>query len=151
MTSTRRKTARLLCYGPLVAGAALLVSCEREPPPAEPAETVAPHPGAVVYEQHCGNCHTAGVYKAPHRIFLGMMAPDAILESMDGVMVEQAAALTDQQRRDVAEFIAGRSLDSERIQYPPVRCAQADLELQQTGPAGLDYSIPHFPLAVQIE
>ena len=61
-----------------------------------------------------------------------MMAPDAILESMDGIMAEQAAALTAQQRRDVAEFIAGRSLDSERIQYPPLRCAQADLELQQT-------------------
>ena len=61
-----------------------------------------------------------------------MMAPDAILESMDGVMAEQASALTDQQRRDVAEFIAGRSLASEQIQYPPVRCAQVDLELQQT-------------------
>ncbi len=61
-----------------------------------------------------------------------MMAPDAILDSMAGVMAEQAAALTEQQRRAVAEFLAGRSLDSEQIQYPPVRCAQVDLELQQS-------------------
>jgi polyvinyl alcohol dehydrogenase (cytochrome) len=126
----------LLRYGLPIVCAAVLASCEREPPPAQPSETApaaaaAVHPGAAVYEQHCGNCHTGGVYKAPHRMFLGMMAPDAILESMDGIMAAQAAALTEQQRRAVAEYLAGRSLDSERIEYPPLRCAQADLKLQQ--------------------
>ncbi len=122
----------LLRYGlPVVCGA-LLASCERAPPPAEPAQTATPHPGAAVYEQHCGSCHNGGVYKAPHRMFLGMMAPDAILDSMAGIMAAQAAALTEQQRRAVAEFLAGRPLDSEQIQYPPLRCAQVGLELQQT-------------------
>lgn len=134
--STRRKTATLLSYGLLVVWAALMMSCEREPSLAGPAETAstvaAPHPGAAVYEQHCGSCHNGGVYKAPHRMFLAMMAPGAILDSMTGIMAAQAATLTEAQQRAVAEFLAGRSLDSERIQYPPLRCAQADLELQQT-------------------
>ncbi len=112
-------TAVHLRYALIAVGAAFLISCEREPPPAQLSETAAPHPGAALYEQHCGNCHTGGVYKAPHRMFLGMMAPDAILDSMNGIMAEQAAALSEQQRRAVAEYLAGRSLDSERIEYPP--------------------------------
>ena len=125
-------TAIQLRYALFAVGAVFLISCEREPPPVQQSETAAPHPGAAVYEQHCGNCHTGGVYKAPHRMFLGMMAPDAILDSMNGIMAEQAAALSEQQRRDVAEYLAARSLDSERIEYPPLRCAQTDLDLQQT-------------------
>ena len=119
-------------YG-LVALCFLAAGCEREPaqPPVEVADAApstevaveAPHPGEAVYLEKCGSCHDGLVYKAPHRMFLGMMAPDALLASMvDGTMVEQSKAMTEQQKRDVAEFIAGRSLDEVAVAFPPPSC-----------------------------
>ena len=78
----------------LIALCVLCTACDREAaaPAAEVAETEpnseAINPGEAVYQENCGSCHDGGVYKAPHRMFLGMMAPDAILASMDdGMMV----------------------------------------------------------------
>ena len=34
--------------------------------------------GQRVYLEHCAQCHEGGVAKAPHKMFLEMMAPDAI-------------------------------------------------------------------------
>lgn len=114
--------------------------CEREV--AQQAEVVAevstssteveqPHPGLTPYFEHCASCHEGGVYKAPHRLFLEMMAPDSILHSMDGIMTSQSAALTTQQKKDVAEYIAGRSLESVVVNYPPPACEQSKLNMNQ--------------------
>ncbi len=109
----------LLRYGMIVL-CTLIAACDREAAtpvseitePAPAAE--AAHPGEDLYQENCGSCHNGGVYKAPHRMFLGMMAPDAILASMDGgIMAEQANALSAPQKRAVAEHIAGRSLDAD--------------------------------------
>jgi polyvinyl alcohol dehydrogenase (cytochrome) len=109
---------------------ALLSACGGEPaPPQEPATTGSSHPGEVVYYEHCGECHNGGVYKAPHKMFLAMMAPDAILASMNGIMAEQAAALDKDQKRAVAEYLAGRSLDSVTVSNPPPVCADGELDL----------------------
>lgn len=108
------------------------------------------HPGLEPYAAHCASCHEGGGYKAPHHLFLSMMAPDAILHSMDGIMSAQSAALNDQQKKDVAEYIAGRSLDSVVVNYPPPTCEQTDLEMNQT-PAqtgwGVDGSNTRFQSA----
>lgn len=89
------------------------------------------HPGLEPYAEHCASCHEGGAYKAPHHLFLSMMAPDAILHAMDGIMSAQSAALSDQQKKDVAEYIAGRSLDSVVVNYPPPVCEQSELEMNQ--------------------
>jgi len=116
----------------------LIAGCDREAAvPVTDATEAAPaaeatHPGEALYQDNCGNCHNGGVYKAPHRMFLGMMAPDAILASMDGgIMAEQANSLTRTQQRTVAEHIAGRSLDSEIVERPPPTCENKSLDLSQ--------------------
>ncbi|MFK7831329.1 MAG: PQQ-binding-like beta-propeller repeat protein [Congregibacter sp.] len=96
---------------------------------AQQADTL--HPGLEPYAEHCAQCHEGGVYKAPHRLFLSMMAPDAILDSMGKVMSAQAKALSAEQKKDVAEYIAGRSLESVAINYPPPTCEQSALDASQ--------------------
>ena len=132
----------------------LFAACEREAaaPPTEVADSAtaaAPADNAeALYQENCGSCHNGGVYKAPHRMFLAMMAPDAILESMDdGMMVEQGKALSGPQKRAVAEHIAGRSLDAEAVELPPPVCEDKSLVLSQP-PAqkgwGVDYRNSRF-------
>ena len=57
------------------------------------------------------------------------MGPQAILESMNGVMAAQAAQLTPRQKQDVAEFLSGRALASETISYSPPMCDQTELDM----------------------
>ena len=81
----------------LIALCILIATCDREAaePATENADTESTTNAAdlseALYQENCGSCHNGGVYKAPHRMFLGMMAPDAILASMDGIMAEQAS------------------------------------------------------------
>ena len=63
----------------------MLVGCSQEAPqealepePAPPPVAELPHPGQVHYLEQCASCHEGGTYKAPHRTFLAMMAPDAL-------------------------------------------------------------------------
>jgi polyvinyl alcohol dehydrogenase (cytochrome) len=69
-------------------------------------------PGAALYAQHCAACHGGAVPKAPHLIWLEMMKPRAILSSLtDGLMKAQGAALSDEQKRQVAEYITREPAD----------------------------------------
>ena len=86
------------------------------------------HPGEAPYREHCASCHEGGVYKAPHRMFVSMMAPDAILSSMGGIMAAQSAALSGQEKIAVAEYLAGRSLESAQVDFPPPACESAALD-----------------------
>jgi polyvinyl alcohol dehydrogenase (cytochrome) len=71
-----------------------------------------PHPGEEPYMTYCASCHDQVMYKAPSRFFVSMMGARNILDSMNGgMMSEQAAALSEKDRRAVAEYIAGQSLD----------------------------------------
>ena len=119
----------------VVATAALLTACGGPAPdnsagsgPATAAEKTAQqlapsHPGEELYREYCASCHDKAVYKAPHRMFIGMMAPDAILAAMNGgVMTGMAADLNAQQREAIAEYVAGRSLDSIRETLAPPMC-----------------------------
>jgi polyvinyl alcohol dehydrogenase (cytochrome) len=65
-------------------------------------------PGAALYHRICANCHEGQVAKAPHRMFLQMMPAANILAALTtGVMKEQGAALTPEERRQVAEYLGG--------------------------------------------
>lgn len=110
----------------------LTAGCERAPaPPVEDQAAVTP-PGQTVYDEHCGECHNGSVYKAPHKMFLAMLAPDAILASMDSIMATQAAALSDEQKKQVAEYLSGKSLESQAIEKPPPTCDITDIDLNQS-------------------
>jgi len=79
------------------------------------------HPGAALYEVHCARCHSKRVARAPDRSFLEMMPGDRILAALnDGVMRQMAAAMTPEQRAQVAEYLGG-SLDA-APEFAPLTC-----------------------------
>lgn len=133
-------------YG-LIALCLIVAACDQEAADTAPVVAVA-NPGEGLYQDNCGSCHNGGVYKAPHRMFLGMMAPDAILASMEGgIMAEQANALSTPQKRAVAEHIAGRSLDATIVAQPPPVCEDKSLDLSQPPRQkgwGVDYRNSRF-------
>jgi polyvinyl alcohol dehydrogenase (cytochrome) len=76
-----------------------------------------PAPGSGLFKKSCSTCHTTeGVEMngrvAPSLSSLKAMAPEKIYEAMSsgGKMQTQASALTDRDKRNVAEFLAGRSI-----------------------------------------
>ena len=105
----------------------------------------APHPGAGVYQEHCSQCHEGGVAKAPHKMFLQMMAPDAIYASMnDGIMQAQSEALSDDERRSVAEYLAAASLDDFVAPALPPSCSAAEAAFDfDKPPASTGWGVSH--------
>lgn len=70
-------------------------------------------PGKAHYEQACASCHEGAIERAPHRQMLALMTPETVLAALTtGVMQSQAAALSETQRKEVAEYIGGRPLSS---------------------------------------
>src|SRR5882672_4025532 len=65
-------------------------------------------PGAAIYTQRCRLCHEGQVPKAPSRTFIEMMTPEAIHRALSvGIMQQQAAGLSDPDKRHVAEYLSG--------------------------------------------
>lgn len=72
-------------------------------------------PGEAIYQQHCAQCHEGDVPRAPHNILLRMAQAEDILDTLNnGVMKQQAAALSPQERVLVANYLAGSGEMSER-------------------------------------
>ena len=89
-------------------------------PPAR-AETSS---GEAIYQRACAACHEGGVKKAPHKMFLQMMPADGILNAMEhGIMQMQAASLSRTERRAVAEFLAGQTLDQALARTETAPCS----------------------------
>ena len=66
-------------------------------------------PGAALYDTHCATCHLGQVYKAPHQTWLEMMSQKALYKTMvEGIMVPQAAKLSQQQKIDVIEYLTSK-------------------------------------------
>lgn len=83
--------------------------------------------GEAVYQGSCAQCHEGGVAKAPHKMFLEMLAPDAIYRSMtSGIMRTQAAELSEDDRRAVSEYLAKASLDDYVAPALPSACSKDD-------------------------
>src|SRR5687768_16606366 len=79
--------------------------------------------GEVVYQQTCAVCHDARVPRAPDPYILRTMPPSAIYRALTtGAMRTQAQSLTDEDRRAVAEYLAGRAL-SAASQLEPPKCS----------------------------
>ncbi|MEX2523481.1 MAG: PQQ-binding-like beta-propeller repeat protein [Gammaproteobacteria bacterium] len=92
------------------------------------------HPGAAIYREHCAECHSSNVPRAPDKSFLEMMPGDMILQSLtDGIMQPMSAGLTSEERSQVAEYLGG-SLDGRS--HPPLACKE--------GESGFDYNDPPF-------
>jgi polyvinyl alcohol dehydrogenase (cytochrome) len=70
--------------------------------------TAQEHPGEPLFNQYCAACHLGQVAKAPHKMFLQMMAPDAIYAALDtGIMRSHAERLTAADKQQVATYLGG--------------------------------------------
>lgn len=80
------------------------------------------HPGEAVYTKYCEQCHGGKVLKAPEAELLKLMSPGSIYRALNsGAMQQQASALSDDQRLEVAEFLTGVSLEgAEEAALPPM-------------------------------
>jgi polyvinyl alcohol dehydrogenase (cytochrome) len=116
--------------------ATLVFSCSRVqdaggPPETPTSEAVVtatdaqPHPGEALYLAHCAACHDQVHYKAPSRLFISMLGPANLLHAMnDGLMAEQAAAVAPQDRKAIAEFLSGQTLESMAESSQPPACSE---------------------------
>ncbi len=74
-----------------------------------PAQATAPAGGAV-FERSCAMCHQAGQTATLTPEALRAFTPEAILNALtNGKMAVQGAALSDAERRAVAQFLTGRA------------------------------------------
>jgi polyvinyl alcohol dehydrogenase (cytochrome) len=73
--------------------------------------------GTRLFNDHCASCHgNPQVERAPSPVSLKQMVPEHIYEVITtGAMQSMAADLTDQQKRDIAEYLGGRKLDSKDV------------------------------------
>jgi polyvinyl alcohol dehydrogenase (cytochrome) len=66
--------------------------------------------GASLYKQLCASCHDTGENRAPTRDVLLSMSAERVLAALEnGPMISMAAGRTGTERRDLAEFVAGKS------------------------------------------
>ena len=111
--------------------------------------------GAQVYRENCAACHDAGAERAPQRLALGDMTPEAIHGALiDGVMRPQAAALNEEQKVAVSEYLAGRKLGASAAANAANMCQGAAEAFDLSEPPaltgwGLDAESTHsIPAAV---
>ena len=94
------------------------------------------HPGDELFMENCMTCHAGQVPKAPAQVWLEMMSPDMTLAAMNhGVMKEQAAHLTQLERRQIAEYLVRTKLDDYVPPAPPKTCSAQRSEFAGSPPA----------------
>jgi len=74
--------------------------------------------GFALFQKHCTTCHgNPAVERAPSPEAIRSMPPEKIYEALepDGIMAVPGAALSDTERRRIAEFMSGRPLGSARL------------------------------------
>jgi polyvinyl alcohol dehydrogenase (cytochrome) len=110
------------------------------------------HPGVALFNKNCLACHSGTVPKAPAVIWLEMMAPDAILAAMnDGLMKQQAAHLSEQERVHIAEYLARTKLADYKPPPPPKSCTGEAAQFAGAVPAKLGWGFDNgrfIPAAV---
>jgi polyvinyl alcohol dehydrogenase (cytochrome) len=70
-----------------------------------------------LFEEHCAQCHNApgAGSRAPNRDALRYLTPEAILDALtSGSMAPNAQSLSLEQKRTLAEYLAGRTLGSSK-------------------------------------
>ena len=80
------------------------------------AAPVAGADGAKVYEQRCASCHNGQVARAPKFELLKVRSPESILDALEnGVMKFIGLAMSDPDRKAVAEYVAGKPITGEDV------------------------------------
>jgi len=106
--------------------------------------------GKAVYDGVCGQCHNAGLNRAPQFYLLNYMTPESILRAMtDGVMKDNAAHLAYEDKVAVAEYLSSRKLGSSAEVSPTLMCTGEAAAFDRNEPPrvmnwGLDPNNAHF-------
>ena len=110
--------------------------------------------GVNQYFTNCASCHESNDpgHQAPKTAVLKRMTPERILEAMTtGSMRTAAAAVSDQDKRLIAEWVAGRKLDTDLVGAAakmPNACASHPQVRESNAPAwngwGVDYRNSRF-------
>jgi polyvinyl alcohol dehydrogenase (cytochrome) len=83
------------------------------------AQTPAPD-GAELYKRSCAQCHDNGTNRAPNRDSFKALAAERVLSAMEtGSMITMANNRTAAERRAIAEFLTGKSLNNPLVTAPP--------------------------------
>jgi polyvinyl alcohol dehydrogenase (cytochrome) len=111
--------------------------------------------GKHIYQANCAACHDQGVGRAPQFTILRYMSPEAIHRALTtGVMRQQAAALTEDQKVQVAQFLSSRKLAPVTAPVPLAMCSGKAATFDRSEPPvfagwGLDLAGTHtIPSAV---
>jgi polyvinyl alcohol dehydrogenase (cytochrome) len=76
--------------------------------------------GEELYQKHCQSCHGGGVAKAPELTLIGLMSAGSVYRALDqGIMQQQASALSNSQKITLAEHLTGQSLDQQAVAPAP--------------------------------
>jgi polyvinyl alcohol dehydrogenase (cytochrome) len=84
--------------------------------------------GAAIYQKSCASCHQqpGSDSRAPNREALGQFSPEMIVTSLTtGRMTQQGYALSEAERKAVAELLAGRAVGSPTPIPDAARCTTA--------------------------
>jgi len=110
--------------------------------------------GVSQYFTNCASCHesTDPGHQAPKTAVLKKMTPERILEVMTtGSMRSAAASVSDEDKRLIAEWVAGRKIDTDLVgaaEKMPNACASHPAVRESNAPAwngwGVDYRNSRF-------
>src|SRR5580692_10914909 len=106
--------------------------------------------GAALYKLRCAACHDISAEtRAPAPAALKLMSPENIVHALDsGVMKEQGASMTPDQRRTVAEYLTGKAVGSTATKSTAGMCADPKARFRPEGPSwngwGADLSNTRF-------
>jgi polyvinyl alcohol dehydrogenase (cytochrome) len=116
-----------------LAGLVALASLRAQAAPIPEAELAAMPHGKLVYETYCVGCHGTSESRAPVASVLRGMNADQVLKAMnEGPMKDQAAPLSDDDRRAVAEFLTDKKLGSVQRSANLPACADNDFDESKT-------------------
>lgn len=105
--------------------------------------------GNRVYGEVCAACHETGLNRAPQRFLLEQMTPESVHRAMtSGVMQPMAAALSDEERGAVAQFLTKRKFAAGGAEAGPKMCATREAAFDRNAPPafagwGLDPASTH--------
>ncbi len=76
-------------------------------------------PGKQHYQRVCVACHDGTVPKAPHKDMIGLMTPESVLATItSGIMQQEAQGLSETQKIEVSEYLAGQALGQSVADIP---------------------------------
>jgi polyvinyl alcohol dehydrogenase (cytochrome) len=90
--------------------------------------------GEALYKEHCEDCHGGRVAKAPELTLIRLMSASSVYRALDqGIMQQQAKALSKSQKVVLAEYLTGQNLNQKAL-APAPQCEGEAAEFDYDAP-----------------